>query len=137
MSKFISEFKEFAIKRNAVDVAVGVVIAAAFGKIVTSVVNDLIMPLLSLLVGRVNFYDLKVVLEPAAGELQEVAVNYGAFIQSVIDFLIIALAIFIAVKLINKVNRKKEEPEEVPEATKVETLLEDIKFILGGKSQDN
>lgn len=137
MSKFISEFKEFAIKRNAVDVAVGVVIAAAFGKIVTSVVNDLIMPLLSLLVGRVNFYDLKVVLEPAVGELQEVAVNYGAFIQSVIDFLIIALAIFIAVKLINKVNRKKEEPEEVPEATKVETLLEDIKFILGGKSQDN
>lgn len=137
MSKFISEFKEFAIKRNAVDVAVGVVIAAAFGKIVTSVVNDLIMPLLSLLVGRVNFYDLKVVLEPAAGELQEVAVNYGAFIQSVIDFLIIALAIFIAVKLINKVNRKKEEPEEVPEATKVETLLEDIKFILEGKSQDN
>lgn len=137
MSKFISEFKEFAIKRNAVDVAVGVVIAAAFGKIVTSVVNDLIMPLLSLLVGRVNFYDLKVVLEPAAGELQEVAVNYGAFIQSVIDFLIIALAIFIAVKLINKVNRKKEEPEEVPEATKVETLLEDIKFILEGKNQDN
>ena len=106
MKVILKEFKDFALKGNAIDLAVGVIIGGAFGKIVTSIVNDLLMPLLSLLTGGINFADLKYVISPAKGDLAEVAFAYGSFIQSVIDFVIIALSIFLFVKLIS-LKRKK------------------------------
>lgn len=132
---FKTEFKEFALKGNVIDLAVGVVIGGAFGKIVSSFVNDLVMPLLSLAIGKVNFNDLKVVISEAQGETAEVAFRYGAFIQTVIDFLIIALAIFFVVKGINKMKRKQEEAKAAtpPKPTKTEELLTDIKQLLENK----
>ena len=112
---FISEFKEFAMRGNVIDLAVGVVIGGAFGKIITSLVNDVVMPLIGKLLGGVNFSDLAVVLTPAqlGADGKEVAaavaLRYGAFIQSVIDFALIALAVFMAIKLINRMQRKKEQ----------------------------
>ena len=128
MGKFIEDFKAFALKGNVVDMAVGVIIGGAFGKIVTSVVNDVIMPPLGVLIGGVNFKDLKLVIKDAIPEqldeagnvvqaaVAEVTLNYGAFIQNVVDFLIIALAIFFMIKGITKLTelRKKKE-EEKPE----------------------
>ncbi|MEM7469450.1 MAG: large-conductance mechanosensitive channel protein MscL, partial [Pseudomonadota bacterium] len=91
----VSEFKDFAMKGNVVDMAVGIIIGAAFGKIVSSFVNDILMPPLGLAMGGVNFADLAVVLKEAVGEVEAVTINYGAFIQTIIDFIIIAFAIFI------------------------------------------
>lgn len=131
----LKEFKEFAMKGNVLDLAVGVIIGGAFGKIVTSLVNDLIMPIIGILLGGVNFTDLKFVITPAAGEVPESAIMYGSFIQSIVDFLIIAFSIFLFVKLINSMKRKedsaKEEPEE-PKVTEVE-LLEEIRDLLKSK----
>ncbi len=112
MKNMWKEFKEFAFKGNVVDMAVGVMIGAAFGKIVTSVVNDLFMPLLSLLTGRINFADLAIPL----GEGEEAAkFAYGNFIQTVVDFLLVALCIFLFVKLISKLRKKPEEaPKPAP-----------------------
>ncbi len=110
MRKIWKEFKEFAFKGNVIDMAVGVMIGAAFGKIVTSVVNDLFMPLLSLLTGRVNFADMAISL----GEGEEAAkFAYGNFIQTVVDFLLVAVCIFAFVKLVNRLRRKPHE-EEAP-----------------------
>ena len=107
--KIIKEFKEFAVKGNVLDLAVGVVIAGAFGKIVTSLVNDIIMPLISVLTGGVNFTDLKVIFVAKTDTVAEVSLKYGNFIQNVIDFTIIAFCIFLVIKLLNKMKRKAVE----------------------------
>ena len=115
--KFLNEFKQFAMRGNVIDLAVGVIIGAAFGKITNSLVGDIIMPPIGVLVGGVNFTDLVITLKQASvsatGEvIPAVTINYGSFIQTVIDFLIIAFTIFIFIKLINKLNRQK--PKETP-----------------------
>ena len=113
--KMIDEFKTFAMKGNVVDMAIGIIIGAAFGKIVTSLVNDIIMPPIGLLIGGVDFTDLKVVLKDAsvdeAGKaISAVTLNYGAFIQTTIDFLIVAIAIFMMIKAMNNMIRKRQCP---------------------------
>ena len=137
---FINEFKQFAVKGNVIDMAVGVIIGGAFGKIVSSVVSDVIMPPIGWLIGGVNFSSLKVTLpaNPLAPEDAEaVTVNYGAFLQTVIDFLIIAICIFILIKAINKLMKKKEEekatPAPPPAPSKEEILLAEIRDILKEK----
>lgn len=124
----LKEFREFAVKGNVVDLAVGVIIGGAFGKIVSSLVNDVIMPPIGLLIGGVDFKDLAIVLKAAEGEAKAVTLNYGAFIQNVFDFLIIAFAIFIVVKGINKVKRKEEPAPAEPSAQ--EKLLTEIRDLL-------
>ncbi len=120
----IEEFKKFALKGNVVDLAVGVVIGAAFGKIVTALVNEIIMPPLGLIVGNVNFSHLKIVLKEATEGQAEVAVGYGFFIQEVINFLIIAWAIFVVVKGMNSLYvKRQEEPAPAPAATPEDVLL--------------
>lgn len=132
MSKFIQEFKDFAVKGNAVDMAVGVIIGGAFGKIVSSIVDDIIMPPIGWLIGGVNFSDLKVTLPTekiADGiEMKSATINYGNFIQTLIDFIIIAFCVFLLVKGINKLAKKKEEaPAHTPEPTATEKLLTEIR----------
>ena len=138
MKKFIAEFKEFAMKGNVVDMAIGVVIGGAFGKITTSLVNDVIMPLISRITGGVDFSAWKWVLKAAetaadGTEIPEIAVNYGSFIAVVLDFLIIAFALFMVVKAINKLRSigKKDEPaEEEDPAPTAEELLTEIRDLL-------
>lgn len=109
------EFKEFAIKGNVIDLAVGIIIGGAFGKIVTSIVNDIIMPPIGVLVGGVKFNDLAITLKEAIGDQPAVTLNYGNFIQVSFDFLIVAIAVFLMVKAINAAKRKEEEkPSEEP-----------------------
>lgn len=126
----VQEFKEFAIKGNVVDMAVGVVIGAAFGKIVASFVKDVITPPIGVLVGGVDFSGLQVVLKEAAGEAPAVTITYGVFLQTIFDFMIVAIAIFGAVKVINKLKRKQEEapaaPAEPPEDVKLLTEIRDL-----------
>lgn len=134
--KILSEFRQFAMKGNVVDLAVGIIIGAAFGKIVTSVVNDVIMPPIGLAIGGVDFTDLKAVLKPAGvdatGQLVEaVTINYGVFLQNVFDFLIVAFAVFMLIKGINKLKRKEEViPAAPPEPTRQEKLLGEIRDLL-------
>lgn len=137
--KFLSDFKDFAVKGNVIDMAVGVIIGGAFGKIVTSLVNDVIMPLVGRAIGGLDFKNLKWILQDAVmdGETvvtPEVAVNYGNFIQNVVDFVIIAFCIFVMIKLIMNLKRKKEEPVQepapAPEPTKEELLLTEIRDLL-------
>jgi large conductance mechanosensitive channel len=131
----LSEFKDFAVKGNMVDMAVGIIIGAAFGKIVSSLVKDVIMPPLGLAIGGVDFSDLAVVLQEASGEVAAVTLNYGAFIQTIIDFLIVALAIFVAVKVINRMKRQEEEkPAAPPEPSEEVLLLRDIRAALQKKT---
>lgn len=104
---FIKEFKEFAVKGNVVDLAVGLIIGAAFGKIVTSLVNDVIMPPIGMLLGNVDFSKLAFELRPSAGGAPAVAIRYGAFINTVLDFLIVAVAVFVVIKQINRLKRKE------------------------------
>lgn len=140
------EFKAFALKGNVLDMAVGVIIGGAFGKIVTSLVNDIIMPIIGLLIGGVNFSDLKIVIRPATDTAAEAAFMYGSFLQTVVDFLIIAISVFIFVKCITTVRDKvkvkvvkkdngqdQPEPEPVkeePQPTKEELLLTEIRDLL-------
>ena len=142
----LQEFKTFALKGNVVDMAVGVIIGGAFGKIVTSLVNDIIMPPIGVLTGGVDFKDLGIVIKEGVAatettpEVAEVVWKYGAFIQQVVDFLIIAVSVFVMIKLINKLSnlRKKEEevvapepaPAPEPEPTKEEILLTEIRDLL-------
>lgn len=128
---FMSEFKAFAVRGNVVDMAVGIIIGAAFGKIVSSFVEDVIMPPLGVIIGGVDFSDLAVVLREAVGEAPAVVLRYGQFIQSVIDFIIIAFAIFLAIKFINRLRRQEEaKPEAPPAPTKEEVLLSEIRDLL-------
>lgn len=119
MGKLLKEFKDFAIKGNVMDMAIGVIIGGAFGKIVSSFVSDIIMPLIGLLVGGKDFTQWKWVLSPANEALgkAEVALTYGNFIQVIFDFIIIAFCIFLVVKAINKAKKPKEEPAPEPPAT--------------------
>lgn len=127
----MSEFKEFAVKGNVVDMAVGIIIGAAFGKIVSSFVADVIMPPIGLILGGVDFTDLSIVLKEAVGETAAVTLNYGVFIQTLIDFTIIAFAIFMAVKVINRMKKEEEEaPKAPPEPSKEEVLLTEIRDLL-------
>lgn len=130
----LQEFKTFAMKGNVVDMAVGIIIGAAFGKIVSSVVNDVIMPPIGLLVGGVNFTDLTIVLKAAMGETPAVTINYGNFIQLVFDFVIVAFAIFMMIKFMNNLQKKKEEvpaaPPAPPAPSKEEILLTEIRDLL-------
>lgn len=124
----MEEFKQFAIKGNAIDLAVGVVIGASFGKVVSSLVADIINPIIGLMLGGVDFSDKVIVIKEAIGEAAAVTLNYGAFITSVIDFLIIAFAIFMVVKQMNKMKKKKEEaPKETPKPSNEEVLLAEIR----------
>ena len=128
------EFKDFISKGNVMDLAVGVIIGAAFGKIVTSLVDDMIMPILGIILGKINFSSLKFVIAPAVGDTPEVAVLYGTFIQNIVNFLIMAFVIFIMVKLVNKLKKPaKEEAPAVEVPTKEETLLAEIRDILKNK----
>lgn len=132
----LKEFKEFAIKGNVVDLAVGVVIGGAFGKIVTSMVNDIIMPLVGALIGGINFTYLKFVIREAEKDVPALAINYGTFIQSVIDFLIVSFSIFLFIKLINKLKReKKAEVDEIEPIKPSEEvlLLQEIRDLLQNK----
>ncbi len=141
MGKFIDEFKAFAVKGNAVDMAVGVIIGGAFGSIVNSIVNDIIMPPIGYLIGGVNFTDLKVTLpQKVIGDiaLPEATINYGNFIQVLFNFIIIAFCVFLLVKAINKLaSKKEEEPEapapEPPAPSAEEKLLGEIRDLLKDK----
>ncbi len=129
--KLIDEFKAFAMKGNMVDMAVGIIIGAAFGKIVTSIVNDILMPPLGLLLGGVNFTDLKLIMKEAVGDVPAVTWNYGNFIQVTIDFLIVAFAIFLLVKAMNAARKKEEAaPSAPPAPSKEEVLLTEIRDLL-------
>ena len=129
--KMLDEFKAFAIKGNMIDMAVGIVIGGAFGKIVSSIVNDILMPPIGLLLGGVNFTDLKVVMKAATETVPAVTWNYGSFIQALVDFLIIAFAIFMLIKGINSMRKKEEAaPAPPPAPTKEETLLTEIRDLL-------
>ncbi|RWR01837.1 large-conductance mechanosensitive channel [[Pantoea] beijingensis] len=129
MSLF-KEFRDFAMRGNVVDLAVGVIIGAAFGKIVSSLVANIIMPPLGLLIGGVDFKQFTWVLKPAAGDVPAVVMEYGVFIQSIFDFLIVAFAIFMAIKLMNKLYKKKEVEEVVAKPGAEEVLLAEIRDLL-------
>ena len=127
---FMQEFKTFAVKGNVVDMAVGIIIGAAFGKIVSSFVGDVIMPPIGVLVGGVDFSGLVVTVKSATVAAPAVTLNYGKFIQAVVDFTIVAFAIFLVVKAINTLKKKEEKPAEVP---KQEILLTEIRDLLKEK----
>ena len=149
MKKFFEEFKTFAMRGNVIDMAVGVVIGGAFGKITTSIVNDIIMPLISMITGGINFSDWKWVLKEAVPEVgadgalvetaAEVSVKFGNTIAIILDFIIIAFAVFCMVKALNSLHRKKEEPapepapEPEPPAPTTEELLAEIRDLLKNK----
>ena len=137
MGKFFSDFKEFAMRGNVVDMAVGVVIGGAFGKIVSSLVGDVIMPAVGVLTGGMNFTDMKWVIksatvDAAGAAVPEVAIGYGAFVQSIVDFLIIAFCIFVVIRAMMSLKKKEEvvEEEAAPAAPTTEELLTQIRDIL-------
>ena len=129
----LKDFKEFAFKGNVLDMAIGVIIGGAFGKIVTSLVNDLIMPIISILIGGLNFTDLKYVITPKHGDIAENAIAYGSFIQNVVNFFIIAFCIFLFVRLIEKFKKKEEVKAEAPKKADDVVLLEEIRDLLKAK----
>lgn len=142
MGKFLNEFKAFAVKGNAVDMAVGVIIGGAFGKIVSSIVDDIIMPPIGWLIGGVNFTDLKFTLPrveiPGVETMAAATINYGNFLQTLLDFVIIAFCVFMLVKFINKLARKQKAEEAVkptpkPEPSAEEKLLTEIRDLLKNK----
>ena len=151
MKKFFEEFKTFAMRGNVIDMAVGVVIGGAFGKITTSIVNDIIMPLISMITGGINFSDWKWVLKEAVTEVgadgalvetaAEVSVKFGNTIAIILDFIIIAFAVFCMVKALNSLHRKKEEPapepapEPEPPAPTTEELLAEIRDLLKAQKE--
>lgn len=141
MSKFLKDFRDFAMRGNVIDMAVGVIIGAAFGKIVSSLVDDIIMPLVGVATGGVNFTDYKWVIQPevkdAAGEIITplVSLNWGTWVQTVVNFLIVAFCIFVMIRFMQNLRKKKEEevaaaPAPAPEPTKEEVLLTEIRDLL-------
>jgi large conductance mechanosensitive channel len=127
----MKEFRDFAMRGNVVDMAVGIVIGGAFGKIVSSFVNDILMPPIGMAIGGVDFSDLAITLKEASGEVAAVTVNYGTFIQTTLDFIIIAFAIFMVIKAMNSMKKKEEEaPAEPPKPSAEETLLTEIRDLL-------
>jgi large conductance mechanosensitive channel len=135
MKQFLKEFKDFASKGNVLDLAIGVIMGSAFGKIVSSLVNDIIMPMISILTGGLSFADIKIVLKAATETKAEVAIMTGTFLKNVIDFVIIALSIFLMIRALSKMKRKQEEKPVAP-ATPVEnelSILKDIKSSLEKK----
>lgn len=142
---FVQEFKEFAVKGNVMDMAVGVIIGGAFGKIVSSLVDDVMMPIVGQIVGGVDFKELKYVLTPGveevaneAGEVitpavAEVAINYGVFIQNIFDFIIIALCVFSMIKALNSLKKEEVAEEEAPAGPTQEELLSEIRDLLKNK----
>lgn len=138
---FLKEFKEFAMRGNVIDMAVGVVIGAAFGKIISSLVDDIIMPLVGVVTGGINFTDYKWVIQKAVVDSQtqevltpEVTMNWGSWVQTLVDFIIVAFCIFVAIKAINQLKRKKEEaPAPAPAPSKEEVLLTEIRDLLKEK----
>jgi len=144
MKKLLQEFKAFAMKGSVIDMAVGIIIGGGFGKVVASLVSDVIMPPIGLLIGGVNFTELKAVLNPNSVKegVEAVTLNYGTFIQTIIDFTIIAFSIFMVIRLINKLHnmtKKKEDEVEIappaaPEPTKEEILLTEIRDLLKSKN---
>ena len=130
----IKEFKAFAMRGNVVDMAVGIVIGGAFGKIVSSFVADVIMPPLGMLLGKINFSDLAITLNRASGDVAAVTLNYGKFVQTVVDFVIIAFAIFMVIKAMNTLKKKDEQAPPAPAApSKEEMLLTEIRDVLKQK----
>ncbi len=137
MKKFLSDFKQFAMKGNIIDMAVGVIIGGAFGKIVSSLVNDIIMPVISIITGGDGYKNLKYVITQGQAAtdtqaaIEEVAINYGIFIQNIVDFVIIALSIFVALRVIMKFKKKEEEaPAPAPAPSNEEVLLTEIRDLL-------
>ncbi len=127
----MSEFRDFAMRGNVVDMAVGIVIGGAFGKIVSSFVNDVLMPPIGLALGGVDFSDLALTLKEASGEVAAVTLNYGAFIQTVVDFIIIAFAIFMVIKAMNNLKKKEEAaPPPPPKPSEEVTLLTEIRDLM-------
>ncbi len=130
----IQEFKEFISRGNVIDLAVGVIMGSSFTAIVNSIVNDLVMPIVGIIFGGINFTTLRIVVREATETTAEAAINYGNFLQAVVNFLLIATVIFFVVKLINKFRRKKEEPKPEPlKPTKTEELLSEILETLKNK----
>ncbi len=130
----MKEFKAFAMRGNVVDMAVGIVIGAAFGKIVSSLVADVIMPPIGMLLGKINFSELAVTLKEPAGGAAAVTMNYGRFIQTLVDFVIIAFAIFMVVKIMNSIKKKEEAaPPQPPAPSREELLLTEIRDVLKQK----
>jgi large conductance mechanosensitive channel len=123
MMGIIQEFKTFAMRGNVVDMAVGIIIGGAFGKIVSSFVADVIMPPIGVLVGNVDFTKLSITIKQASGDIAAVTLNYGKFIQSVVDFVIIAFAIFLMIKVMNSLQKKKEAAPAAPPAPPAEVVL--------------
>ena len=129
--KLFDEFKAFVMRGNVLDMAVGVIVGGAFGKIVTSLVNDIFMPIIGMILGNVNFTSLEIKLGESVEGAEQAAIRYGMFIQEIVNFLIIALCIFMVIKVINKLQKKKEEaPAPAPEPTKEEVLLTEIRDAL-------
>ena len=127
----LGDFKNFAMRGNVLDLATAVIIGGAFGKIISSLVNDVLMPPLGLLLGKVDFKDLKVVIQKGVVEASDVTLNYGMFVQNVVDFLIIAFCIFLIIRAYQKMERKKiEAPAPPPAPNKQEQLLEEIRDLL-------
>ena len=140
MKKFLSEFKEFALRGNVLDMAIGVVIGGAFGKITTSLVNDVIMPLVGMLIGGIDLSQLDIVLKPAVMNGDEVVtaavtLGIGTFLTTIIDFILVALVIFLMIKAINRFHKKKEEAPEEPKGPTSEELLTEIRDLLKEKNQ--
>ena len=132
MKKFFSEFREFAMRGNVLDMAIGVILGGAFGKITTSLVNDVFMPLVGLLIGGVDLGKLNIVLKPATDTAEAVTLGIGTFLTTIIDFVLVAFVIFLMIKTINRFRRKKEEepePEE-PKGPTTEELLAEIRDLL-------
>jgi len=141
MGKFIQDFKEFALKGNVIDMAIGVIVGGAFGKIVTSLVNDILMPVITVCTGGGGYENLKYVIKPGhealadgTAAVEEVAINYGTFIMNIVDFFIIALSIFVAIRYTTKFLKKEKAAEEAPapapEPTAEEKLLTEIRDLL-------
>ena len=126
----MKEFKEFAAKGNMLDMAVGIIVGAAFGKIITSLVSDILMPPIGLIIGGVDFKALKLILKQAVGETAAVTLNYGVFIQTIVDFLIVAFAIFLLIKGVNAMRKQKEVTAAPAAPSNQEVLLGEIRDLL-------